>query len=75
MTEKGEWLETKPRGWSAEISDLSDGKTRMPGHVECPGCDMQLSFVWFAAQRDRENEITHWTLRHSCGASMTIFND
>jgi len=75
MTQKnGLWLSTDGSNWTADMSELDNGGRRAP-LIACPGCNMSLVLAWFTPSRDVEHDIRNWTLRHSCGARLTIFND
>ncbi len=65
------WLPGANNSYTADMSILQRSSDR-----KCPNpkCNAGRPVMW--DQRDRENEITHWTGRcPECGANVTIFND
>lgn len=57
--------------FTADMSEI-EHLSRAP---KCPGCSKPLSIKEFKVHRDRENDITEWTLNHDCGAKLKIFNE
>lgn len=65
------WTNTFPTGdYVTEMSNM-----RHTSEITCPECHAKTNLFKFKIHRDQENEITHWTYKHPCGALLTIFND
>lgn len=70
------WMNHKGGRFTADMSDIEAhlaDKTKKA--VRCPGCRENLAFEKFSERRDSEGDISTWTLKHDCGADLTIFNE
>lgn len=74
MITKG-WMNMKGGRFTADMSDILHHSKDTGKDVHCPGCKAKLKLTDFKERRNDENEITTWTLKHDCGAEMTIFNE
>jgi hypothetical protein len=66
------WTKTVDgKGYCTEASDLKDSNNH------CPSCGKRL--VWNIIPhenfKDAEGDLTHQIFNHSCGTSLTVFND
>lgn len=70
-TDEG-WLNHKggTRLFTADASELGSRAT-----FRCPGCADPLRMRYFTPQRDADGDVTEWTLDHTCGARLKVFND
>jgi hypothetical protein len=69
------WMNMKGGRFTADMSEISHHSKDTGKDVHCPGCKKALKLADFKERRDDENEVTTWTLKHECGADMTIFNE
>lgn len=70
------WMNHKGGRFSADMSDIEMHlKDRTTKAVRCPGCRQELHFEKFTERRDSDGDITNWSLKHDCGAELTIFNE
>jgi hypothetical protein len=69
------WMNHKGGRFTADMSEISHHAKDTGKDVHCPGCKAKLKLSDFKERRDDENEVTTWTLKHDCGADMTIFNE
>lgn len=78
-----EELELLAEGWrnhkdgqgtfTADMS-MIDHHQGSGGTLKCPGCKVKINLRNFKAHRDGENDITHWSLNHECGAKLKVWN-
>jgi hypothetical protein len=69
------WMNMKGGRFTADMSEISHHSKDTGKDVHCPGCKAKLKLSDFKERRDDENEVTTWTLKHDCGADLTIFNE
>lgn len=62
--------------FTADMSEIdSHMKTDKSMKLKCPACKKPIDLKSFTAKRDREGDITEWTMTHDCGAKLKIWND
>jgi len=75
----GPWLQHADMRWSAEASELRWSLAGNGPYI-CPNCDQPISpgeqlAAIYTPRLGWQTNITHWTLNHTCGATLTIWND
>jgi hypothetical protein len=69
------WMNHKGGRFTADISEI-DMHTKSTGKdVHCPGCKAKLKLTDFTVRKDDEGDVSTWSLKHDCGADLTIFNE
>ena len=62
--------------FTADMSDIEAHlKDRNKKAVRCPGCKEDVKFELFKTHTDGEGDIQFWDHKHTCGATMRIFNE
>ncbi len=72
------WMNMRGGRFTADMSEIDMHVKGTPGKfkdVHCPGCKEKLNLSDFTVRKDDEGDVSTWTLKHSCGADMTIFNE
>lgn len=69
------WMNHKGGRFTADISEIDMHQKSTGKGVRCPGCKEPLKLADFKVRRDEENDISTWTMKHDCGADLTIFNE
>lgn len=69
------WMNMKGGRFTADISEIDMHTKNTNKDVHCPGCKAKLKLTDFKVRRDDDNDISTWTLKHDCGADLTIFNE
>lgn len=72
ITKMSFWTKTD-KGYCVEASTLTGNNKHQMQYDDCP-CE-KYKFKTAQPHRDRENEITHWTVITPCCGELTIFND
>lgn len=69
------WLPHGDDTYSAEASEVEQHLKGAP--VRCPKCRKSIEGANWKTHRtqDEDNEITHQSAKHNCGAKLVIFND
>lgn len=72
------WMNMKGGRFTADMSEIDMHVKSEPGKfkdVHCPGCKTKLNLKDFTVRKDDEGDISTWSMKHECGADMTIFNE
>lgn len=71
QVDNGPWCRTPNTSeYSAEASSwMADVHVPL-----CPHCKNAV-IRWGEPEVDSEGEVTHWRITHTCGATLTIWND
>lgn len=68
------WMNHHDGSFTADMSDVSHHQ-KSGANVRCPKCREPLTLSKFKEKRDRDNDITMWTMHHDCGADLKVFNE
>jgi hypothetical protein len=69
------WMNHKGGYFTADMSDIEMHVKKVHQDVRCPGCRKPLNLSDFTIRRDDDGDISTWSMKHECGADLTIFNE
>jgi len=72
------WTKVTDKKFATELSDIEAYQLATQGkQVRCPKCRVYIPNILVGCKHamDKEGDVTHFTLRHGCGANLVIFND